>query len=86
MKSKLSFEEYTPSTQNDVKTEEHIDVKTEKPRKVKRTFYILESIAKQLDAMYAQRLVREDKIDKSDIVAQALLEFMKQENPDVKAF
>lgn len=86
IKSKLSFDDYTPSPPKDVKTEEHIDIKTEKPRKVKRTFYILESIAKQLDAMYAQRLVREDKIDKSDIVAQALLEFMKNENADVKSF
>lgn len=102
IKSKLSFEDYKPSTHNTIQTEEHNDVqtyghndikteeqlaiKTEKPRKVKRTFYILESIVKQMDAMYATRLVREDKIDKSDIVAEALLEFMKNENADVRSF
>lgn len=50
--------------------------------KVKRTFYILEEVAEQLDTLYAKFLTDNEKVDKSDIVTQALLKLF--EDPDCK--
>lgn len=94
IKSKLSFDDYTPSIPNAVNTEEPKNIKTEapkhisteKPRKVKRTFYILESVAEQFDEYYARCLTDKKKIDKSDIITQAIINLIKDESADVKVF
>jgi len=88
------------SQHTDVKTEEHNSVKTEshnaimlesqpdviKVRKVKRTFYILEEVADQLDEFYAKRLGEKKKVDKSDIVTQAIKNLLEDKDPDVGVF
>ena len=75
IKSKLSFEDYKLSTHNTV-----IKFRRNNIKKVKRTFYIREEVAYQLDALYAKFITDKNKIDKSDIVTQALLKLF--ENPE----
>lgn len=94
IKSNLNFEDYTPSLPNALTPLQRIDlitecrkaVKTEsrndiiKSSKVKRTFYILEEVADKLDEVYAKKLTQKKKVDKSDIVTQALKNLFKDEN------
>lgn len=75
IKSKLSFEDYRPSEQNTV-----IKSRRNAIKKVKRTFYIQEIVADKLDTLYAKFITDKKKIDKSDIVTQALLKLF--ENPE----
>lgn len=82
IKSKLLFEDYKPSLCKDVNTETqcHNAIK-----KVKRTFYILESVANELDALYLKKFVENDKVDKSDIVTQGLINLFKDQS-EIKKF
>lgn len=100
IKSKLSFDDYEPSLPNALtplqhndlkqellknqKTESHNDIK--KVNKVKRTFYILESVADQLDEVYAKKLTQKKKVDKSDIVTQALKNLFENEDSEIAVF
>lgn len=113
IKSKLSFDDYTPSIHNDIKTLSPKDIETSEHnsvipdkhnevnklenndvvmskhnaiKKVKRTFYILESVAEQLDALYAKKLTEKKKIDKSDIVTQALTQLFEDSECEIKSF
>jgi len=89
IKSKLSFDDYIPSTHNTITSDcnnsiimaKHKDIK-----KVKRTFYLLESVAEQLDALYAKKLIEKKKIDKSDIVTEALMKLFEDPECEVKCF
>lgn len=100
IKSKLSFDDYSPSLPNEVstsenkdiiklehqnvKTEEHSDIK--KPKKVKRTFYLDEKIVEQLDEFYVKKLSEKKQVDKSDIVAQALKNLLEDKDAEVGSF
>ena len=84
IKSKLSFDDYETSEHTDIKTEEHIDIK--KVKKVKRTFYIPEEISQRFDDFYAKKLGQRVKIDKGDIVSQAIINFLEDEDAEVKSF
>lgn len=81
-----------PEGNNSVKTESHNDSVPEyhndiiKVKKVKRTFYILEEVAEQLDEFYAKRLGEKKKVDKSDIVTQAIKNLLQNENAEVLEF
>ena len=89
-----------PESHNVVKTEEHNSINTEshndiktsshpdiiKVKKVKRTFYILEEVADQLDEFYAKRLGEKKKVDKSDIVTQAIKNLLEDKNAEVLEF
>lgn len=89
IKSKLSFDDYQPSTQNTIKPDvgnANIMVKHKAIKKVKRTFYIREEIAEQLDALYAKLLTEKKKIDKSDIVTQALLNLFENPASEIERF
>lgn len=91
IKTKLSFDDYTPSTHNDIYKSENKEVKTEqnndsKVKKVKRTFYLDEQIVDRLDEFYVKKLSKKQKVDKSDIVAQALLNLLEDENAEVGYF
>ena len=89
IKSKLSFDDYTPSTQNVVMPDfgnTSIMAKHKAIKKVKRTFYILENVAEELDALYAKKLTEKKKIDKSDIVTQALMMLFEDPECEVKSF
>lgn len=75
IKSKLSFDDYKPLAHNDGVMSKHSDIKTSKHpdgKKVKRTFYISQEVADQIDDRYAKNLTEKRKIDKSDIVTDAL--------------
>jgi hypothetical protein len=92
IKSKLSFDDYSPSLPNDsvklehqnVKTEEHSDIK--KSKKVKRTFYLDEKIVEQLDEFYVKKLSEKKQVDKSDIVAQALKNLLEDKDAEVGSY
>ncbi len=94
IKSKLSFDDYQTSTPNEVKAEEQKEVKTEPPkavktersRKVKRTFYILEDVAEAFDEYFINTLIQKKKVDKSDIITQAIKNFIKDENAEISNF
>lgn len=90
IKSKLSFDDYTPSSplQIDLMQECHKAIKPErqKSNKVKRTFYILESVADKLDEVYAKKLTEKKKVDKSDIVTQALTNLFMNEENEIQMF
>lgn len=89
IKSGLSFNDYTPSAPNAIKPDEGnavIKVKHNAVKKVKRTFYISETVAEQLDELYAKKLTQKKKIDKSDIVTQALVNLFENEEVEIKRF
>lgn len=89
IKTKLSFDDYTPSTQNAIKPDEGntvIKSKHNAIKKVKRTFYILEGVAEQLDDLYAKLLTQKKKVDKSDIVTQALLKLFEDPEAEIERF
>lgn len=89
IKTKLNFDDYTPSTQNAIKTDENntvIKVKHNTIKKVKRTFYIREEVADQLDALYAKFITNKKKVDKSDIVTQALLKLFEDSEAEIERF
>jgi len=89
IKSKLSFDDYEPSTHNTIKTDEGntvIKVKHKAIKKVKRTFYIQEVIADQLDALYAKLITEKKKVDKSDIVSRALLKLFENPEEEIERF
>lgn len=89
IKSKLSFDDYTLSTHTTIKPEEGntvIKAKHNAIKKVKRTFYIREEVADQLDALYAKFITDKKKVDKSDIVTQALLKLFEDSKCVVKSF
>ncbi len=99
IKSKLSFDDYKPSMQPNLIEELRKFVEKKKAKeeqvaipkaiKVKRTFYILESIADELDEFYARKLSekkKKKKIDKSDIVTQALKNLLSDKNSVVEEF
>ncbi len=54
--------------------------------KVKRTFYLLESIAEELDALYVKKLSEKKKVDKSDIVTQGLKKLFEDPECEIKSF
>ena len=84
IKSKLSFDDYKASENKDIKTEENKEVKTS--TKVKRTFYLNKEIVDKLDEFYARKLTEKNKVDKSDIVMQALENLFEQGNIDIKTY
>lgn len=92
IKSKLSFDDYTPSSPNDAVTSEHKNIKTEKPnavikpKKVKRTFYILEEVAEQFDDFYAKKLSEKCKVDKSDIITQAIKNLLEDKDAKIGVY
>lgn len=92
IKSKLNFDDYEPSVSKDGEKSENKDIKTaqhndiKKSKKIKRTFYLLEEVAEQLDDFYAKKLGERIKIDKSDIVTQAIKNLLEDENADVKEY
>lgn len=89
IKSGLSFDDYTPSTHNNIKPDagnDVIKVKHNAIKKVKRTFYIREEVADQLDALYAKYITEKKKVDKSDIVTQALINLLENSECEVKSF
>lgn len=105
IKSKLSFDDYTPSNPNAIITEKHKDILPLKLnydqtsnhndvntechkdiKKVKRTFYIREEVADKLDALYAQKIMQKKKIDKSDIVTQALINLFLEDECEIERF
>lgn len=95
-----SHNDIKTSQHTNLKTEEHNSVNTEshkaiipesqpdviKVRKVKRTFYILEEVADQLDEFYAKRLGEKKKVDKSDIVTQAIKNLLGDKDAEVGVF
>lgn len=88
IKSKLSFDDYTPS-HNTIKPEggnSVIKTKHNALKKVKRTFFILESVSDQLDALYAKKITDKKKVDKSDIVTQALMNLFDEPESEIKSF
>lgn len=98
IKSKLSFDDYKPSMQPNLIEELTKFVEKQNAQKeqvviskikVKRTFYILESIADELDDFYVRKLSEKNKkkkIDKSDIVTQALKNLFADKNCEVEEF
>ena len=97
IKTKLSFDDYTPSTHNTITPDvgntalpdcnnDVIMVKRKAVKKVKRTFYILEGVAEQLDDLYAKLLTQKKKVDKSDIVTQALLNLFEDCDCEIERF
>lgn len=97
IKTKLSFDDYTPSTHNTITPEvgntvlpdcnnDVIMVKRKAVKKVKRTFYILEGVAEQLDDLYAKLLTQKKKVDKSDIITQALLKLFEDPEAEIERF
>ncbi len=90
IKSKLSFDDYKPNLEKNLIekfitfTERHNAII--KVKKVKRTFYLLESIADELDEFYARKLSEKKKVDKSDIVTQALKNLFEDKNCVVDEF
>lgn len=84
IKSKLSFDDYTPSQQPDIKPSEQKDVV--KSKKVKRTFYLDESVVDKLDAFYAKKLSEKKQVDKSDVVAFALEQLLEQDDITVPCY
>lgn len=85
IKSKLSFDDYKPATQK--KTDfGNAGIMSNDVKKVKRTFYIQEDIANQLDALYAKKITDRKKVDKSDIVSQALTNLFEDPECEVKTF
>lgn len=73
-----------PESHNSVMDARHTDIIRSK--KVKRTFYILEEIADRLDEFYAKRLSEKKKVDKSDIVTQAIKDLLQDGNVEVNTF
>lgn len=89
IKSKLSFDDYTPSPHKNVMNEGNntiIMANRKAVKKVKRTFYIQERIADHLDALYAKKLMEKEKIDKSDIVTQALVNLFENNECEIQRF
>lgn len=97
IKTKLSFDDYTPSTHNTITPDagntilpdcnnDIIMVKRKAVKKVKRTFYILEGVAEQLDDLYAKLLTQKKKVDKSDIITQALLNLFEDPEAEIERF
>lgn len=97
IKTKLSFDDYTPSTHNTITPDlgdtvipdsgnDVIMVKRKAIKKVKRTFYILEGVAEQLDDLYAKLLTQKKKVDKSDIITQALLNLFENCDCEIERF
>src|SRR5688572_27996216 len=89
IKTKLSFDNYTPSTHNTIQPDVGNTVITSKHKavkKVKRTFYIQETIADQLDALYAKLITEKRKVDKSDIVSRALLKLLEEPETEILRF
>lgn len=98
----MHFEDYKEQIPNAVSTEAHKDIttetpkleekevpkhiKTETPKKAKRTFYIQESVLAQLDTYYAKCLMNNKKVDKGDIVTQAIKNLLEDENAEVGIF
>lgn len=89
IKTKLSFDDYTPSTQNTITPDvgnTSIMSKRKAVKKVKRTFYILEGVAEQLDDLYAKLLTQKKKVDKSDIITHALLKLFEDPEAEIERF
>lgn len=98
IKSKISFEDYTPTPNNvetlkpnEVNTSILNEVSTETPKelktsKVQRTFYIRKDIADKFDDFYAKCLMERKKFNKSDIISQAILNLVENENAIIGVF
>lgn len=88
IKSKLSFEDYKTSE----RTEAHKHISTEKQKhiitekKIKKTFYIPEFIVNQFEDYYIQCLLKNKKIDKSDLITQAIINLIDKKDLDIKIF
>lgn len=93
IKKKLTLKDYTTETHNAVLTEEPknvetltpsperptpIDIKPAKPKKVKRTFYIDVEIDSAFDKHYAKLLLNGEKVDKSELISQAITNFLQE--------
>lgn len=77
-KKKLSLSQYA-EIPNALSIEAHKDSNTEKPKsikKVKCTFYIPEETLKSFNQLYAKLILKEEKIDKSDLIKIALDELI----------
>ena len=79
----LGHNSVKPECHNTIIPESQPDIKV---RKVKRTFYILEEVAEQLDEFYAKRLGEKKKVDKSDIVTQAIKNLLCDKDAEVGVF
>lgn len=53
------------------------DIKPAKPKKVKRTFYIDLEIDEAFDKHYAKLLFNGEKVDKSDLITQAIKKLLE---------
>lgn len=84
IKSKLSFDDYTPSQHPDIKPSKQKDVV--KAKKVKRTFYLDETVVEKLDSFYAKKLSEKQAVDKSDVVAFALEKLLEDENVNIPCY
>lgn len=82
--NRLSFDEYETSLSNPVQESSHNNVTKEK--KIKRTFYLLESIIDDFDAFYAKKLGQKIKLDKSDIISQAIVNLLKDPEAHIGKF
>lgn len=90
IKSKLSFDDYKPSEKTEtlkhIKTEKHKHINTEKKCKVKKTFYISECVINQFEDYYIQCLLKNKKLDKSDLITQAIINLINKKDLDIKIF
>lgn len=55
-------------------------------KKVKRTFFIPEELALKIEKIHLERWIENKRIDKSDIVAQALTNFFMSEKLEIQIF
>lgn len=86
IKSKLSFDDYKPSTPNDVKTAENNAVKPERQNKTKVTFYLQDNLLKEFNEFYAKRLIENHKLAKSDVISQAIKNLIVDPEIPIESF
>lgn len=86
IKSKLSFDDYKPSLPNAVKPEVNKDSKPVRPKKTKVTFYLQDVLLKEFNDFYANQLLKNHKLDKSDIISQAIKNLMEDVNVEIETF